>query len=109
MSEPAARPSHIPQTTVVNSHTYTVVYDRRYGGYGYYNGDRWYAYDAFTDGYVVGALMSNHSYYYPRQTVYVDSGNGGTTVVSNDGGAIFLGILFGLAVVILIGVILSRD
>ena len=63
-SEPASRPAYIPSSYAYNNRSYNVVYDRSYGGYGYYVGSRWYYYDAFTDAVVLSSLMNHHSYYY---------------------------------------------
>jgi hypothetical protein len=34
-SEPSSRPSYIPSSTTVGGRSVTIVYDNRYGGYGY--------------------------------------------------------------------------
>jgi hypothetical protein len=64
-TEPAARPSHIPGAVVVDNRRYTVVYDRGFGGYGYYVGSRWYDYDLFDDAVVLASVMHRRGYLYP--------------------------------------------
>lgn len=109
-AEPTNRPTHIPKATTINNSTYNIVYERQHGGYGYYSSGRWYAYDAFTDGYILASLMNRHSYHYPRNTtVYTDND---VTVVTNDGsswGGIFLGILIGLSVLVIVGFVVARE
>lgn len=82
-----------------------MVYNRSYGGYGYYVGSSWYYYDAFTDAVILSSLMNRHSYYYPS---YGPGYGGGTVVYDNTptngwdfiiflcvlGGIVFLAILF---------------
>jgi len=70
-SEPAKRPEHIPTQTTIENHTYTVVYDHRYHGYGYYEGTRWHSYDPLADAIILSALMAQSSYYVAPPPVYV--------------------------------------
>jgi len=67
-SEPAKRPSYIPNVYRSNGQTHTVVYDRQYGGYGYWNGGgpglgTWIMYDALSDAAMMNTLMSRQNYY----------------------------------------------
>ncbi|MCY2931501.1 MAG: hypothetical protein NTV86_18825 [Planctomycetota bacterium] len=68
-TEPPVRPPHIP-TTYADPQTrafYTVIYDQRRGGYGYYVGSDWYFYDAMRDAVMLDMLMDRHGYVYgPR-------------------------------------------
>ena len=43
-TQPATRPSHIPQRTTVNGQQYDVRYNPQYGGYGYMAGGGWRPY-----------------------------------------------------------------
>lgn len=67
-SEPTKRPTHIPNVYRANDRTYNVVYDQRYGGYGYWSGGgpglgTWMMYDAMSDMVMMNTLMSKNSYY----------------------------------------------
>jgi hypothetical protein len=98
-SEPKARPSYVPTTTVVNGQSHTVVYNSSYGGYGYYGaGGIWYHYSPLSDAIMLSALMSHSGYHYPVYT------GGGTTVVSNgmSGFGIFMAVLIVLGVATII-------
>lgn len=75
-SEPSSRPSYIPQTTIINNHSYPVYYNSQYGGYGYMNGGIWTAYSVVRDAVMLNALMGNHGYYY-GDGGYGGYGNGG--------------------------------
>jgi hypothetical protein len=72
--EPTIRPSHIPRTTIVGGSTHVVVYNRGFGGYGYFIGPIWYPYYPLADAAMLGVLMANsgHAYSYPvgNTTVY---------------------------------------
>lgn len=80
-SEPARRPDYVPRTTVINNQSYTVIYDRTYGGYGYWNNGVWAYYDALHDAAMLSVLMNRHDYYYPGSAAYVESP---TTVYVHD-------------------------
>lgn len=110
-AEPPSRPTYIPSTTTVNNNHYTVIYDRRYGGYGYYVGSSWYAYDALTDAIVLSSLMNRHSYYYPRTDYYPNTGyvsNGSAVVVQSDTGAWLAGVLIAFIVLVLIATVFVK-
>ncbi len=64
-SEPSARPSYIPQSYTVSGRSYTVIYNRGYGGYGYYGPTgAWMFYDAMADAAMCNMLMRQQGYYY---------------------------------------------
>lgn len=64
--EPAARPTHIPQTTRVDGRNVNVNYNAGLGGYGYLHPalGTWILYDAMTDAAMMSILMSRGGYYY---------------------------------------------
>lgn len=49
---------------VVNNHNYPVYYDYSHGGYGYWNGPLWVAYDVMRDSLMLDALMNHQGYSY---------------------------------------------
>ena len=63
-SEPSTRPSYIPTTTTYHSTTVSVVYNRGYGGYGYFYGGNWIMYDLMADQMMCNQMMYQHGYYY---------------------------------------------
>lgn len=107
-SEPPSRPTYIPSTTTVNNNHYTVVYDRHYGGYGYYVGSSWYAYDALSDAIVLSSLMNRHSYYYPRTDYGYVNSNGSAVVVQSDTGAWLVGVLIAFIVLFAIATVFVK-
>lgn len=105
-SEPTARPNYVPNTYVYNNQSYNVIYDRSYGGYGYYVGSRWYYYDAFTDAVILSSLMNRHNYHYtghapPGSTVYVSDGGSAGWVIG--------GILLGLLLIFVFVIAISQN
>lgn len=91
--EPKARPAYVPPTYAPSSKEspYTVVYNQRYGGYGYWNGGgpnlgTFILYDALTDSTVSNNLMTQKGYYYGPQP---SAGNV----------LLVIGIIFGLIVI----------
>jgi hypothetical protein len=62
--EPSYRPSYIPQTIIVGGNTYPVYYDWSHGGYGYWSGSTWTAYDVMRDALMLGMLMNQNNYSY---------------------------------------------
>jgi hypothetical protein len=111
-SEPKVRPDHIPQTTSVGGNTYNIVYGN--GGYGYYSGGRWFAYDVFRDTMMLSMLMNQHSYYYGQPVmaqaspvVVTNNADGTSTVVSGGGGVVYasgpsFGFWFGMIIFIIV-------
>ena len=77
-TQPAQRPSHIPQTTRVNGQTIPVTYGARYGGYGYQMpGSGWMMYSVARDVTMMSLLMNRHHYYYGDSSGdYRSSGSG---------------------------------
>jgi hypothetical protein len=63
--EPGTRPPYIPQTVWVDRRSYPVYYDWRYGGYGYWDGPVWRAYEVVRDAVMLNALMDRHQYVVP--------------------------------------------
>lgn len=59
--EPATRPDYIPKSTTVGNTTVNVVYDTRYGGYGYMSGGSWRMYDPFMDLLMWDMLLNRHA------------------------------------------------
>lgn len=73
-SEPAKRPTHIPQATTVGGKTVNVTYNAGYGGYGYMHPTlgTWMMYDMMSDAVMMNTMMRNDGYYVgpaPVQTV----------------------------------------
>ena len=101
--EPKARPAYIPPTYTPssNSPSHTVVYNQRYGGYGYWDGGgpnlgTFILYDALTDAAVTSNLMTQKGYYYgpPPPAGHV---------------LVVLGVVFGIIVlVVVVGAIVVR-
>lgn len=101
--EPKARPTYIPPSysPTSNSPSYTVVYNQRYGGYGYWNGGgpnlgTFVLYDALTDAAVTSNLMAQKGYYYgpPPPASHI---------------MIVFGVIFGIIiVVVVIGAVAAR-
>jgi len=71
-SEPASRPSWVPNSYAVGGRNVTVIYNRGYGGYGYYHPitGAWMMYDMFADAVMLNAMMSQRSYYYGAPPAY---------------------------------------
>jgi hypothetical protein len=100
--EPAARPTHIPQT--VGGSNVTVVYNSQYGGYGYMHPTlgTWMMYDMLSDAVMLNAIANQHHHVTPIAST------GHTAVVHSDNGSamcflIFVGLLaamvfFGLVI-----------
>ena len=68
LSEPAQRPSHIPTTYSNGGHSYTVIYNQGYGGYGYWNGGgpgigTFLMYDMMMDNAMLNRQMAQQNYY----------------------------------------------
>ncbi len=72
--EPSARPTYIPQSTMVGGRSVTVIYNGGFGGYGYYHPltHAWIMYDMMADAAMMNMMMSNRGYYYgaPPPVVY---------------------------------------
>jgi len=49
---------------MVDNRSYPVQYDSGRGGYGYWDGGGWRAYEVVRDAVMLGALMRNHNYDY---------------------------------------------
>lgn len=67
-SEPGTRPDYIPRTYQYQGQRREVLYDQRYGGYGYWSGGsmgvgQFLIYDALADAAMTNTLMSRHNYY----------------------------------------------
>jgi hypothetical protein len=62
--EPSVRPSYVPQTTIVGGNTYHIYYDWSQGGYGYWSGSTWMAYNVLRDTLMLDTLMSQNNYTY---------------------------------------------
>jgi len=62
--EPSFRPSYVPQTTIVGGNTYHIYYDWSQGGYGYWSGPTWMAYNVMRDALMLDTLMSQNNYTY---------------------------------------------
>jgi len=77
-SEPSTRPSYIPQTYAVGGQNVTVIYNRSYGGYGYYHPltHAWMMYDMFADAVMMNHMMSMNGYYYGAPPVAYGGGPG---------------------------------
>lgn len=103
-AEPTARPTYVPTTTVYGGNTYNIIYDRNHRGYGYYRGTDWVMYDALMDAAILNNLMNSHSYYYPRQVEYVNTGSDADAFAA---GTVLLLIVGGLLVVAVIGVVVK--
>jgi hypothetical protein len=104
-SEPSTRPTHIPSTYSTGGNTYNVVYNSGYGGYGYYRGSSWYAYDTFTDAIILSSLMHHHNYYHYPSGYYDSYGN--TQVVYSDGGSAFFAVFMTVIGIVFVFVIIS--
>ncbi|MEY2600075.1 MAG: hypothetical protein RLZZ142_2334 [Verrucomicrobiota bacterium] len=102
--EPASRPAHIPTTILVNSQPYPVYYDWRYGGYGYWDGPVWRAYEVMRDAVMLNALMNRHSY-----SVYDGGGYGPRVHVHSSSGGFFAGLLCLLVLVVIVVVVVRRS
>lgn len=78
-TQPAARPSYIPQTTVVGGASYPIVFNPTLGTYGYYGGfaDTFVAYDPFP----VLAASAYSSYANSHRPVVVHSSTSGWTIL----------------------------
>ncbi len=63
-NEPSSRPSHIPQTVLVDNRSYPVHYDVGHRGYGYWDSSGWRTYEVVRDAVMLGALMQHHNYNY---------------------------------------------
>lgn len=59
--EPTTRPDYVPQSTKVDGTTVNVVYNTRYGGYGYMFGGSWRSYDPFMDLLMWDMLLNRHA------------------------------------------------
>jgi hypothetical protein len=62
--EPSFRPSYIPQTIIVSGNPYPIYYDWSHGGYGYWSGSTWTAYNVLRDTLMLETLMSQNNYSY---------------------------------------------
>ena len=64
-TQPAKRPSHIPQSTQVSGKAVPVTYNTQRGGYGYQvPGSGWMMYSVTRDVAMMSLLMNRHSYHY---------------------------------------------
>ncbi len=100
-SEPASRPSYIPQSTVVNGNTYNIYYDQSHGGYGYWSNGAWTAYSVMRDAVMLNALMHQHNYYYDGAPYAAPYGYGGPTYYhTSSSGGIWSGLLCVLFLII---------
>lgn len=74
-SEPASRPTWIPQSTLVGGQSVNVIYNPGLGGYGYLHPTlgTWMLYNAMSDAIMVDTLMNHHNYYYGAP-VYMSHG-----------------------------------
>lgn len=70
-TQPATRPTHIPQTYSSGGQTYNINYNSQYGGYGYMGPSGWIAYDFMTMATAahMASAMSHHNYYYDAPMV----------------------------------------
>ncbi|HEV7406259.1 MAG TPA: hypothetical protein VGO11_25145 [Chthoniobacteraceae bacterium] len=96
-TQPNTRPSYIPQTTSVGGNNYTVIYNQSYGGYGYYMGGNWMAYNVLSDAIMMDSLMNRHNYAYGPSYAY---GSGPVYYQHSSGGGFFVGLLFIVILVI---------
>jgi cytoskeletal protein RodZ len=104
-TQPATRPSHIPQTTKVGNSNVNVTYNVNQGGYGYMHPTlgTWMMYDAMTDAVMLSMLMKNNHYHYdpvPARPAVVHRHDSGSTVL--------LTLLIGGAVVVILIVVCTR-
>jgi hypothetical protein len=77
-SEPSARPSYIPGSTLVGGRNVNIVYNQGLGGYGYIHPllGTWMLYDALSDAAMLDYAMSNRGYYWGGAPVYLSHGPG---------------------------------
>ena len=77
-SEPAVRPSYIPNSAVVGGRDVNIVYNPGLGGYGYLHPGlgTWMLFDALADAAMLDHAMSNRGYYWGGAPVYVSHGPG---------------------------------
>ena len=105
-SEPKALPSYIPSTTVVNGNSYPVYYDYGHGGYGYWAGNRWTAYDVMRDAVMLNALMGQRNYSYGGGPGYGYDYGSRPAYYSNhsSGGGFFAGLV--VIIILVIGAVI---
>lgn len=73
-TEPSSRPSYIPTNYNTGGKSYSIVYNKNAGGYGYWNGGgpglgTWIMYDTFSDMAMMNTLMSRQNYYIGQPVV----------------------------------------
>jgi hypothetical protein len=96
--EPSTRPDYIPPTTTVGGNNYHITYNSGYGGYGYYMGNQWMAYNVMSDAIMMNSLMNRHNYAY--NDYGPGYGGGPTYYHRSSGGGVFVGLLFIIILVI---------
>jgi hypothetical protein len=91
-AEPTARPSYIPQSTMVGGRNVNIFYNQGLGGYGYLHPTlgTWMLYDAISDAAMANSLMGSRGYYYGGAPVYLSHGPS------------FLGLAFAVLVLLIV-------
>jgi len=96
-TQPTTRPSYVPQNTTVGGNTYNVSYNQGHGGYGYTDAlGMFIMYDIMTNRSFVDNQMRSSGYAYgpaPR----------------NNGGAVLIGLLVGVVLIVFIVLIISQS
>ena len=107
-SEPATRPSWVPNSYTVGGRNVTVIYNRSYGGYGYYGPTgAWMMYDIFADTVMLDAMMRQRSYYYGAPPPAYYGGPGTTVVYGGFGGWLLSFLVLVLFILIIVAIIRS--
>jgi len=101
VSKPTTRPGHIPQTTMVGGTSTTIIYNQGGGGYGYMNSlGTFMLYNAMADAAMrpyYNRQMASAGYYY------------GPPPVSGPGIFMIVLIIGGIAVLVIVGIAVSRE
>lgn len=81
-SEPATRPTWIPNSTLIGGRSVNIVYNPALGGYGYLDPllGTWILYDAMRDAAMMDRLMAGNGYYWGPPPVYAAYDPGFITV-----------------------------
>lgn len=109
-TKPAARPTHIPETTMVNGKSTPVVYNAERGSYGYGVGSAFSPYNSMSDLVMLSILMDRNHYVVQPMAPVVASpvvrtapvvvqkkSNFGTIMFCTVAGIIFVAICIGVA------------
>lgn len=93
-SQPATRPSYVPQNTTVGGNTYNVSYNQSRGGYGYMDAlGMFVMYDIMTNRSFVDGQMRSSGYAYGPAP-------------HNNGGMVIISVLLSLVVVVVVFLVL---